>query len=165
MSAEKFETSKSEGLHKQLADMAGNWKGITKTWFEPDVIADESPMTGTIKVVLDGRFILHEYEGMVQGKPFSGIAIYGYYIAEGNFQAAWVDSFHMGTGILLSEGKNTGNNFSALGHYGGTETQPAWGWRTELEMISADKLRVTAYNITPEGQEAKATETLYERVK
>ncbi len=33
---------------------------------------------------------------------------------------------------------------------------PDWGWRTEFTLLGADKLRMEAYNITPEGQEALA---------
>ena len=34
-----------------------------------------------------------------------GIVVYGYNLKKNLFQAAWVDSFHMGTGIMFCEGK------------------------------------------------------------
>jgi Protein of unknown function (DUF1579) len=40
-----------------------------------------------------------------------------------------------------------------------------WGWRTEIEMPGDDEVKITAYNISPEGEEARATELLYRRVK
>ena len=48
-----------------------------------------------MKAVLDGRFILHEYVGSMGGKPFDGVAIYGFDLATNKFQAAWIDSFYM----------------------------------------------------------------------
>ena len=32
-------------------------------------------------------------------------------------------------------------------------------------MMSDDEVKISAYNISPEGDEAKATETVYKRVK
>ena len=163
MSTEKFETSIKEGAHKQLLGLTGQWEGTTQTWFEPDVLADESPMTGKITSILDGRFILYEYKGSLQNKPFEGVAIYGFELGEGKFKSAWIDSFHMGTGMMISEGVKTEKNISVLGSYGGPGMEKPWGWRTEFEWRN-DELIIRAFNITPEGEEAKATETVYKRV-
>ena len=71
----KFEESIESGIHAHLSILVGEWSGTTKTWFEPDVIGDESPMTGSVKAILGGRFLMHEYSGGMAGKPFDGVAI------------------------------------------------------------------------------------------
>ena len=158
----KFAESLESGPHANLARFAGEWTGTTKTWFEPDVVADESPMTGTIKVILGGRFLMHEYSGSLQGKPFEGVAIFGFDIATNKFQMAWVDSFHMSSGIMFSEG-DAGEKFSAFGTYFTGPNTPRWGWRTELEMIDEDNIVITAYNVEPDSADQIATETRYTR--
>ncbi len=161
----KFETSIEEGIHARLNKMAGNWEGVARTWFQPDVIADESPVSGTIRPVLGGRFLLHEYEGSFAGKPLQGMVIYGYDLNTGSFQSAWIDSFHMGTGIMFSQQVKTEGDFSVYGSYQALmpEGQQEWGWRTDLELEDENTLVITAYNITPEGTETKATEIIYKR--
>ncbi|WP_207426155.1 DUF1579 domain-containing protein [Pedobacter sp. SYSU D00535] len=161
---EKFETSKSSGEHKQLASLVGKWTGITKVWFEPDVLADESPASGTISLILDGRFVLHEYKGSMSGKALEGLAIFGYDLQNNKFQSAWIDSFHMGTGIMFSEGPHQEKSFAVTGSYGSREMSERWGWRTEIDLRSEDELYITMFNISPSGEEAKATETVYKRI-
>ena len=164
MSKSKFEISLESGVHHKLTFLVGTWEGTTKTWFEPGIVADQSPMKGTFRPILGGRFVMYEYQGSLGDKPFEGMAIYGYDLANDAFQCSWIDSFHMGTGIMLSSGVTTENGSSVLGSYGGHDIPEPWGWRTVTELKDPDTLVITAYNISPEGQEDIATETVYGRV-
>jgi hypothetical protein len=162
MTDEKLQRSLSSGgAHHLLARMVGDWTGRAKTWFEPDKLADDSPISGKIRTGLEGRFAIHEYEGTVMGGRLLGLAIHGYDLRRGRFTMSWVDSFHTGTEIMTSEGASepAGERFSVLGHYG----DPPWGWRTQVEFPSPDRLLITHFNITPQGGESKAVEIGYRR--
>jgi hypothetical protein len=69
---------------------------------------------------------------------------------------------------MLSKGeKGELEQMSMLGSYAYVtpETEQHWGWRTTIEFTSDDQVVITAYNISPEGEEAKATEVVYRRMK
>jgi len=151
--------------HHFLAQLAGNWRGISKLWLEPDKLADESPVVGTIQLLLEGRFALYLYQGSIEGEPQHGIFTFGYNTTLEQFEASWVDSFHNNTAIMFCTGDAREKGFFVLGSYPDPTGGPDWGWRTEIELFDADHLTITAYNISPEGSEAKATEAKLTRVR
>jgi hypothetical protein len=150
--------------HHFFARMAGNWKGTSKLWLEPGKLADESSVLGTIQLLLEGRYALYLYQSSIEGEPQHGMFTFGYNITLEQYEASWVDSFHTGTGIMFCIGAEKENGFSVTGTYPDPTGGPDWGWRTEVELVD-DQLTITAFNITPEGQEFMATEMVLNRAK
>ncbi|RKH42648.1 DUF1579 domain-containing protein [Corallococcus llansteffanensis] len=165
MSQERLQQSQSPGgPHHFLTQCVGDWEGMARTWFEPDKVADESPISGTIRSVLDGRFVVHEYTSSLGGKPLTGMATLGYHLDGPQFTMAWVDSFHMGSDIMALQGEaGVSDRFSVLGSYYTGEQSPRWGWRVDLERTGPDALVITHFNIQPGEAAQKAIEIQYRR--
>ncbi|MBL8860378.1 MAG: DUF1579 family protein [Planctomycetes bacterium] len=153
----------SSTAHHRFRPLPGHWRGIARTWFEPGVLADESPVEGQARLRQGGRFLEWEYHGALQGRPLEGFLVAGYFGLRARWEVAWTDTFHMGDGLLFSTGASTADGFDVLGHYPDGRGGPDWGWRTVLAVQSADRFVLTAYNVMPDGSESQATQALLER--
>ncbi len=158
-----FEKSSSTP-HHFLSQLAGNWTGISKLWLEPGKLAGESPIVGTIQLLLDGRFALYLYQSVIEGEPQHGMFTFGFNTTLERYEASWVDTFHNNTAIMFCVGAASQDGFSVIGQYPDPSGGPDWSWRTEVA-LSGDELVITAYSISPEGEEARAVETRLRRSK
>ena len=150
--------------HHFFAQLAGNWRGTSSLWMEPGKLADEASIVGTIQLLLEGRYALFLYQSSIEGEQQHGMFTFGYNTMLEQFETSWVDSFHTNTGIMFCVGREKENGFAVTGSYPDPSGGPDWNWRTEVE-LNGDQLTITAYNITPEGEEAKATEMVLTRLK
>jgi hypothetical protein len=147
-----------------LRSLCGSWHGTCQTWFEPEMLADTAEVTGTIELVMNGKFVRFVYDSSIQGQPRTGEELLAFNSINQHFEVSWIDSFHMSDAILFSQGPAIDGGFEVVGAYEVGAGLPAWGWRTRYERLAIDQIRITAFNIMPGEEEAKALETILKKV-
>jgi hypothetical protein len=146
-----------EGENDLLRAMPGTWSGTYRLWLEPGSPRSESPTTCDIRTLLDGRFLSLEYGWTDLDGHQNGVMLLGH-VREGRWEMAWFDTWHTGGSFMTSVGEVPNNVRCTYG-----PDEKPWGWRTQFEAPSADELVITAWNVTPDGEEQLATEARYAR--
>lgn len=82
----------------------------------------------------------HDYATRIDGTEHTGRALIGLHIDDRTWQGAWVDTFHTGSEIMLSEGPLADDPGAPIA-----------------------VVLVRHFNITPQGEEALAVETARNR--
>ncbi|MCP3101057.1 DUF1579 domain-containing protein [Myxococcus sp. K15C18031901] len=157
--------------HRALKQWVGRWEGPTRTWFDPAGAPEESHTHARVEALLGGRFVRIDYQSTAMGKPHAGQLLVGFDTGEGQYTAAWVDSFHMSASMMHSTGApREDGRVCVLGSYAasmcddqGVTQKQRWGWRTVIHQPDADTLVVESFNIWPEGREDPAVHTRLSR--
>lgn len=149
--------------HKLLERLTGHWKTVTRYWMAPGVEPVESAGTSEIKWILDGHFLMEEFDGGNLALPFRGLGLYGYDTFEKKYTSAWVDT--MNTSILtnLGEYDKTADLVNFVGEYKDPWTGLKKKERGVTRFISKDKHALEIYVTEPNGKEFKMLEITYTR--
>ena len=138
--------------------MVGEWTGRYRLYLEPGQLTTECDTSATVTSVLDGRFVRIAYDWTVDDTRQLGEFVVAAPSGD-RLMASWVDTWHNGDGILFCPSDGSGG---VVGQYG-PDDDP-WRWRTAFEVRDGGaELAITAWNITPAGDEAVATEARYRR--
>jgi hypothetical protein len=148
--------------HQRLHRLCGPWSGQARTCFSPGEPWLEAPWSGRIEPLLGGRFVRFSYQSSLQGEPLAGEMLIAWESSERLWRTSWIDSFHTGTAILVSEGPPATGAITVKGTYFAGVPQK-WGWRTEIDDAVEGSLSIRMYNITPDGQEMLGVEIKLER--
>ncbi len=151
--------------HQRLQRLAGEYSGTAKTWMEPGKPPAEAAWEGRIEPILGGRFMRFEYRSSVFGDPIAGMLLFGLENDRAQYQFTWVDSFHTGTGTLLSTGPAVpaGKPMDVRGTWYVKQTDETWGWRTELHDERDGEPVIRMYIATPAGEEGLGLEIALKR--
>ncbi len=147
--------------HRQLALMAGSWT-TTVTSFTEGQQPTVSEGTFVSEPILGGRYMLGRYAGIMMGQAFEGLSIDGYDNGKQRYFSLWFDS--MGTNYYLAHGSASADG-KTFWHRGTMELGPMEILsRSETVLVDDDTVKFTMWQ-TMGGQEIKAMEMVYKRVK
>jgi hypothetical protein len=141
--------------------LTGNWIGTNCLYLEgADGPKLESPSHLTASIVVSG-FLEVRYDWAYEAKQKQGLIVFGDDAKQAT--VAWIDSFHTAKRVMHFLGASEANAVSVKGTYSVGEG-PEWGWSIRLELAGAE-LRLTMFNISPEGQEYLAVLAVYQRAE
>jgi hypothetical protein len=139
----------------------GSWKGTSRLYLEGgDGPALESPSDLSAEIAI-GNFLQLRYDWAYEGKQKQGLILFGNDAGKGT--AAWIDSFHTANRVMAYEGSAQDGVTNVKGSYS-VGDGPDWHWRIHLE-LAGPELRLTMFNISPDGQEDLAVQAVYQRAK
>ncbi len=143
--------------------LEGRWSGEYKLWLGPDEPVRVSQTAATLTSAAAGGFLVITYDWSDRGQPHDGVLLARVAGEPGPMDMVWVDSFHTMGGFMRFEGRGTNDGSLEGTTKWSAGSGPDWGWRINLRAVLPDRFTVRMYIATPDGEEAPAVETVYER--
>lgn len=150
-------------ISEQLVALVGKWQGTNKLWLDPATSAKESNSVLLVSLAARKKFAMFQYTWADEGEEQEGLLIIGSAGQSFQAQVIWADSWHMQDKYMVCNGSMESNGgFLVSGTYE-APPGPDWGWRIMVTPLDMDTLQLNMYNVTPDGQEFLAVETIYRR--
>lgn len=150
--------------HKLLEPFIGEWDVASRWWASPDAPVDESEATSSASWILDGRFMMEKFNGMMGEIPFEGMSIIGYDNYAKKYNSLWIDSYS--TMFFLQSGtcNEDGTMFTLEGTYDDFYTgQKDKKSKTIIRIFDEDTRAMEMYDLTADGKEYMSMEITYTR--
>jgi hypothetical protein len=144
--------------HTFLKKFVGDWNISTKAWMQPGAEPSMNQGTCTGEMILDGRFLIEKYKGMMMGQPFEGMQIIGYDNMKQKFVTFWIDNsstaFYMMDGML----DKAGTTLTDTGMWPDPMTGGTSRVRDVIHMVSPTEYTYEMFMTGPDGKEFKSLE-------
>jgi hypothetical protein len=150
--------------HAKLKTMEGAFDADVTMQMMPDAPPQTSKGKMKNTMILDGRYLMGEYEGEMMGQPFKGLVISGYDRYAKKYTSTWVDS--MSTLAMNSEG--TADDAGKITLKCTFDCPITQGKRTSKEVLtinSPDSHTMEMFDTGPDGKEFKSMTIKYTRAK
>ncbi|MDQ2678917.1 MAG: DUF1579 domain-containing protein [Actinomycetota bacterium] len=141
-----------------LLQLVGGWSGTDRLWFEPNQLANEGDLAAVIRPTLGGRALIDEYRWTFGDDVHHGSMLI--VPTDAGHEIALVDTFHTGGSIMrLTPPPDPDPDavVDALGSY--DADGQTWGWRVVVHQSDHDRVELTSWNISPDGEAARAVLT------
>jgi hypothetical protein len=149
--------------HKLLDRMAGRWKIKVEYRMSADAPVVESEGTCERKWILDGRFLLEEFDGGDLALPFKGMAIYGYDAYEQKYTSVWVDSLNTSITTNMGVCKDSCDVIEFVGTHGDAWSGTKKKTRGVTRFVSEKEHLLELHEPGADGQEYLVLKIVYSR--
>ena len=160
-----MELGKPGPEHVEMAKCAGTWETTMKAFRDPAAPPLESKGTATFRTIMDGRYLVQDFTGMMPGfGPFTGMGIEGYDNASKKYWSVWLDSWS--TGAMMSWGSKGADatKLEMSGECNGPGGQKIT-MRHVVTQVDADTMHFEMFSPGPDGKECRCMEIVYKRKK
>jgi hypothetical protein len=151
--------------HELLKKYVGDWDVDISTWQDPMAKPQMSKGTAKNTLILDGRYVKSDFEGMMGEMKFQGLEIIGYDLFKKMYTTFWVDS--MSTSFLATTGTiNTAGNVlteTGMSPDPMTDGKTMQKYRNVTTFISDGKYKFEMFMVMPDGKETKGMELVCTR--
>lgn len=146
--------------HAELAKGVGSFDVKGRMWDMAGVEGEPMTATAQTRMVMDGRFLVQDYQSSFGGFPFEGMMLMGYDNVAKEYWSVWIDS--ASTGCVMSRGRERADGRIDLK---GTVRDAITPDGRPMRFVTWDRGDGTSvlemYDSLEDGREAKVMELTY----